>query len=69
MKLEEKTLLWRVFYTPRVTLTFDGFSAGPWHPDKAYIERYAASLRSLRPVGVQSNAQATRGAAQWSGDR
>jgi hypothetical protein len=68
MKLDEKTLLWRVIYTPRVTLTCDGFSAGPWHPDRTYIERCAASLRALRPVGVQSNVQATRGAAHWSAD-
>jgi hypothetical protein len=69
MKHEEKTLLWRVIYAPRVMLACDGFSAGPWHPDKQYVERCAASLKGLGPVGVQSNAQAARGAAQWPAKR
>lgn len=65
MNGELKGLLWRVIYTPRARLNSDGFCAGPWHPDKAHVERCATSLRRLMKVGVQSNQQALRGAAHW----
>lgn len=58
-------LLWRVIYTPRVTLQSDGFSAGPWHPSKAYVQQCAASLARTHVVGVQSNQQALKGACSW----
>lgn len=61
----EKMLLWRVIYTPRVTLQADSFSAGPWHPSKAYVEQCAAALGRQSPVGVQSNKQASSGASIW----
>lgn len=61
----DKVLLWRVIYTPRVTLQSDSFCAGPWHPSKAYIEQCAALLSKTAPVGVQSNKQASSGAGSW----
>ena len=58
-------LLWRVIYTPRVTLQSDSFSSGPWHPSKTYIEQCAAECARRGPVGVQSNKQAANGACTW----
>ena len=58
-------LLWRVIYTPRVTLQSDAFCSGPWHPSKAYIEQCAAAMAHKGPVGVQSNKQAQSGACTW----
>lgn len=61
----DKVVLWRVIYTPRVTLQSDSFCSGPWHPSKAYVEQCAATLSKTRPVGLQSNQQATNGACTW----
>lgn len=61
----DKVLLWRVVYTPRVSLQSDSFCAGPWHPDKSHIEQCAASLARKAPVGLQSNKQAASGACTW----
>lgn len=59
------SLLWRVIYTQRASLQSNGFSAGPWHPDRAYVQKCAASLSRLIPVGVQSNQQAAQGSCTW----
>jgi len=61
----DKVLLWRVIYTRRVTLQSDGFCSGPWHPSKAYIDKLATEIGKSRPVGVQSNRQASTGACTW----
>jgi hypothetical protein len=61
----DNVLLWRVIYTRRVTLQSDSFSSGPWHPSKAYIEQLAAELGKTRPVGMQSNRQASSGTCTW----
>jgi len=58
-------LLWRVIYTPRVTLQSDAFCSGPWHPSKEYIEKYAAQLAKQGPVGFQSSKQAANGNCTW----
>lgn len=63
----DKLLLWRVIYTPRVTLQSDSFCSGPWHPSKDYVHQCAAALSKTRPVGVQSNRQAANGACTWLG--
>ena len=64
----EKTVLWRVTYTRKATLQSDGFTAGPWHPDRSFVERCAASLAHLMDVGVQSNQQALNGDNGWPTD-
>lgn len=61
----DNVLLWRVIYTRRVTLQSDSFCSGPWHPSKAYVEQLAAQLGKTRPVGVQSNRQASNGSCTW----
>jgi hypothetical protein len=61
----DKVLLWRVIYTPRVTLQSDSFCSGPWHPSKDHIEQCAAALGGTRRVGVQSNQQASNGDCTW----
>lgn len=62
----ENSLLWRVVYTPHATLRSDSFCAGPWHPDKAHIERCVGILGGTHPVGIQSNSEAARGACSWA---
>ena len=61
----DQVVLWRVIYTPRVTLQSDSFCSGPWHPSKTYIEQCAAALSKTAQVGVQSNKQASNGACIW----
>jgi hypothetical protein len=61
----DKILLWRVIYTPRVTLRSDSFCSGPWHPSRDYIEQCAAALSKTARVGVQSNKQASSGGCTW----
>jgi hypothetical protein len=61
----EKTLLWRVTYTRKANLKSDSFTVGPWHPDRSYVERCAASLARQMPVGLQNNQQAARGDNGW----
>lgn len=64
--MDLKQLLWRVVYTKGANLNSGGFSAGPWHPDKAHIERCAELLRAqCQQVGIQSNQQASRNASSW----
>lgn len=62
-----KQTLWRVVYTKTANLNSTGDAAGPWHPDRAHIERCAQRLRGLAlSVGIQSNAQAAKNASTWS---
>ena len=51
-------MLWRIVYG-RCSKEPTGFSAGPWHPDKAHVERWAAWLRTFGQFAqVQSSGQA-----------
>jgi len=51
-------VLWRVVYG-QYGREHTGFSAGPWHPDKAHVESWAAWLRARGQYAqVQSNSQA-----------
>ena len=51
-------MLWRVVYGA-AGKAMTSFSAGPWHPEKAHAERWAAWLQARgQIVQVQSNAQA-----------
>lgn len=64
--MDLKQLLWRVVYTKSANLNSGGYAAGPWHPDKDYVERCAQQLRaSNQRVGIQSNQQAQRNASTW----
>jgi hypothetical protein len=64
--LDLKQTLWRVVYTKSANLHSSGGAAGPWHPDRAHIERCAQLLRAMaQEVGIQSNAQAAKNASTW----
>ncbi|MFN5046522.1 hypothetical protein [Roseateles sp.] len=64
--MHQDVVLWRVVYTHRANLTSGPFAAGPWHPDKGYIEHCAAQLRNYAlQVGVQNNQQATKAVSSW----
>ena len=66
--MDLKQLLWRVVYTKNANLHSSSFCAGPWHPDKAHVERCAEVLRARQlDVGIQSNQQAQKNATQWNG--
>jgi len=48
-------VLWRVVFGQRVREPAN-LSAGPWHPDKDHVERWAAWFRSLgQDAQVQSS--------------
>lgn len=54
--MQQNAVLWRVAYERGASLQADGFKAGPWHPDRAFIERCAEGLRGLgQPAFVQSS--------------
>ncbi len=64
--MDLKQVLWRVVYTKTANLHSSGFSAGPWHPDKAHIERCCDALRARQlEVGIQSNQQAKQNLSSW----
>ncbi|WAC70950.1 hypothetical protein OU995_15165 [Roseateles sp. SL47] len=66
--MDFKQLLWRVVYTKNANLHSGAFCAGPWHPDKAHVERCAEVLRARQlDVGIQSNQQAQKNASSWDG--
>ena len=51
--------MWRIVYG-RGRKEHSAFSAGPWHPDKAHIERWAAWLQAMgQDVQVQSSGMPT----------
>src|SRR5262249_25069913 len=53
----ESKLLWRVVFS-QGTKSLNNFSAGPWHPSKEHVERWAAWLRAYgQQAQVQSSAE------------
>jgi hypothetical protein len=62
-------VLWRVVYG-QGSKALTNFSAGPWHPDKEHIERWAAWLRGQgQEAQVQSSTQAVSRLLGGHGDR
>ena len=52
----EVPILWRVVYNAQTNRLGSGWDAGPWHPDRQRVERFAAWLRGLgHCVEVQNN--------------
>lgn len=47
MLSDAPTLLWRVVYNALDNRRKSPWDAGPWHPDRERVERFAAWLRRL----------------------
>lgn len=45
--VDRPRVLWRVVYNAQTNRAHGGWDAGPWHPDRARAEHFAAWLRSL----------------------